>query len=150
MTTNLVTEMVGEGMLATKHAAERHYESVREDVEHARKNLADAQAALVEARATRKAARDKYEDEIRARRKPRQKNIVRRILNEVHGEERSRMEIVEATGLDATTVSSTLTRLRRAGFVNRAGDDYHGKWIATLDGIAFSAGDLPFPKEHRG
>lgn len=150
MSTDLVSEMVGEGMLAEKQAAERRYEFARGRVEQVRAELAKAQADLIAARQERKTAREQYEDDVRARRKPRQRNIVRRIISSVVANPGTRAEIVERTGLDATTVSSTLTRLRRAGFVHRDGTDYAGKWVASPSGLEFMDGDAPFPKEHRG
>ena len=151
MTTNLVTEMVGEGMLAAKQTAEREYEIARGRVEQAKRDLASAQAVLGQARASRQAARIQYEDEVRANRKPRQTNIVRRILDVIQpGNGATRAEIVRRTQLDATTVSSTLTRLRRAGFVTRDGDDFAGLWVATQNGIMWAASNAAFPKEHRG
>ena len=150
MTTNLVTEMVGEGMLANKQSAEREYEQARGRVERAKRDLAEAQVALVAARSARQRARIEYEDEVRSRRKPRQTNIVRRILDVIQpGNPATRAEIVERTGLDPTTVSSTLTRLRRAGFVEREGD-FTGRWVASQDGITWAASNIAFPKEHRG
>lgn len=150
MTTNLVTEMVGEGMLAAKQAAEREYDQARGRVEQAKRELAAAQVALTSARASRQQARIEYEDEVRSRRKPRQTNIVRRILDVIQpGNPATRAEIVERTSLDATTVSSTLTRLRRAGFVQREGD-FAGRWVASEAGTIWAASNAPFPKEHRG
>lgn len=150
MTTNLVTEMVGEGMLAQKQAAEREYEQARGRVEQAKRELAAAQVALSAARSARQQARIEYEDEVRSRRRPRQTNIVRRILDVIQpGNPATRAEIVERTSLDATTVSSTLTRLRRAGFVEREGD-FAGRWVASQDGVIWAASNAAFPKEHRG
>lgn len=150
MSTDVVVEFVGDVAIDRKQTAEREYEIARGRVEQARRDLAAAQVALVQARAERREARAEYEEQVRARRKPRQTNIVRRILAEIAANPMDRKSIVDKTGLDATTVSSTLTRLRRAGFVHRDGTDYAGKWTATPAGVAFRDSDAPFPKEHRG
>jgi predicted transcriptional regulator len=149
MSTNLVVEMVGSGSLDRKISAEREYEVARSRVDQARQELAVAQNALVVARAERRDARNAYEEDARARRKPRQTNIVRRILSQIAESSATRKEIVDETGLDPTTVSSTLTRLRHAGFVERDGSDFAGKWKTTTEGMSFLNSDAPFPKEYR-
>lgn len=147
MSTDILSEMVESGAFEGKQEAERLYIVAQQRVEQAKRDLEIAKADLRQARANRKAARDEYDDEQRARRKPRQTNIVRRILAVLDGNtEQPRQVIIAETGLDATTVSSTLTRLRKAGFVVRDGDGFTGMWRITGEGAAFMNSDAPFPK----
>jgi predicted transcriptional regulator len=147
MSTDILSEMVEHGAFESKQEAERLYIVAQQKVEQSKSDLEIAKADLGQARANRKAARDEYDDEQRARRKPRQKNIVRRILVVLDGnKEQPRQVIIAETGLDATTVSSTLTRLRKAGFVVRDGDGFTGLWRITDKGSAFINSDAPFPK----
>ena len=147
MSTDILSEMVESGAFEGKQEAERLYIVAQQRVEQAKRDLEIAKVDVRQARANRKAARDEYNDEQRARRKPRQTNIVRRILAVLDGNtEQPRQVIIAETGLDATTVSSTLTRLRKAGFVVRDGDGFTGLWRITGEGSAFINSDAPFPK----
>ena len=147
MSTDILSEMVESGAFEGKQEAERLYIVAQQRVEQAKRDLEIAKVDVRQARANRKAARDEYNDEQRARRKPRQTNIVRRILAVLDGNtEQPRQVIIAETGLDATTVSSTLTRLRKAGFVVRDGDGFTGLWRITGKGSAFINSDAPFPK----
>jgi DNA-binding IclR family transcriptional regulator len=135
--------MVESGAFEGKQEAERLYIVAQQRVEQAKRDLEIAKADLRQARANRKAARDEYDDEQRARRKPRQTNILAVLDGNT---EQPRQVIIAETGLDATTVSSTLTRLRKAGFVVRDGDGFTGLWRITGEGSAFINSDAPFPK----
>ena len=147
MGTNILREMVESGAFDSKQEADRMYVLAQQKVEQAKHDLEIAKSDLRDARAKRKEARDHYEEEQRSRRKPRQTNIVRRILAVLDGNtEQPRQVIIAETGLDATTVSSTLTRLRKAGFVVRDGDGFTGLWRITDEGSAFINSDAPFPK----
>jgi predicted transcriptional regulator len=147
MSTDILSEMVETGAFEGKQEAERQYILAVQKVEQIKRDLETAKHELREARASRKAARDDYDDEQRRMRKPRQTNIVRRILTALNGNVAyTRQQIIAETRLDATTVSSTLTRLRKAGFVTRNGDGFTGLWQITSEGSAFITSDAPFPK----
>lgn len=146
MSTDILSEMVESGALGHKQETERLFLVWQQRVAEAQETLDNAKRQLAEARAERKQARIQYEEEQRSRRKPRQTNIVRRILDDLSGGAKPRQDIITDTGLDATTVSSTLTRLRKAGFVARIGDGFTGQWSVTEAGRAFAKSDKPFPK----
>lgn len=142
----LVRTLVNEGPLVAKQEAEREYEVARMDVERAVLALANARHAFGLARTARTEARKEYESTVKAHRKPRQTNIVRRILEDIKRGPATRKQIIESTALDPTTVSTTLTRLKKAGFVSRTGDGFTGKWEITQDGTRFSDSDASMPK----
>ena len=146
MSTDILSEMVESGALGHKQETERLFIIWQQRVVEAQENLEQAKRQLAEARAERKQARIQYEQEQRSRRKPRQTNIVRRILDDLNDGPKPRQEIIASTGLDATTVSSTLTRLRKASFVARLGDNFAGLWTLTEAGRDFAKSDKPFPK----
>jgi predicted transcriptional regulator len=143
---SLITSGDSTGLLEAKQQAERDYEKARADVDRASSALDAARATLSEARNARTEARREWDEMMRSSRKPRQKNIVRRILAEV-SEPKNRRQIIDATELDPTTVSTTLTRLRKAGFVSRVGDGFTGNWTITPEGRAFMESDAPMPKQ---
>lgn len=142
----LVRTLVNEGPLAAKQEAERDYEVARMDVERAVIALSNARHAFALARSARVEARKEYEASVKEQRKPRQTNIVRRILSDVERGPATRKQIIESTALDPTTVSTTLTRLKKAGFVSRSGDGFTGKWEITPAGSEFAESDAPMPK----
>lgn len=142
----LVRTLANEGPLAAKQAAEREVEIAREDVELAIAALAGARKSLTHARAERAASRQDYEASVRMGRKPRQTNIVRRILDDIARGPATRKQLIDSTGLSAATVSTTLTRLRKAEFVTRTGEGFTGKWEITQTGTEFAASDAPMPK----
>lgn len=143
-----VQSFVAGDALTDKQAAERRYDEARAAVTAAQLALADARTAVRDARAEKVKARLRYEDSIRADRKPRQKNVVRRVLESLKGYDngRTRRDIISGTGLDATSVSTTLTRCKRVGFVARSGDEFAGLWVITDAGWAWLESDEPMPK----
>ena len=146
MSTDILSEMVESGALGHKQETERLFLLWQQRVAEAQETLDNAKRQLAAARTERKQARVQYEQEQRSRRKPRQTNIVRRILDDLNDGPKQRQDIIASTGLDATTVSSTLTRLRKASFVARLGDNFAGLWTLTEAGRDFAKSDKPFPK----
>lgn len=147
-TTDVVTAFVQEtDALSAKQTAERRYEEARAAVLRAQDDLATARTALREARAERAQARQSFEDAMRTQRKPRQRNVVRRILETMvnAGNGLTRRQIIEISGLDATSVSTTLTRCKRAGFVVRDGE-FTGLWVLTGAGSDWLHSEAPMPK----
>lgn len=147
MTTDAISSFMDvQRPLDEKQDAERKYEEARAAVVDAQKALADARAAVKEARTERSLARARYEDAQRAKRKPRQQNVVRRVLAAVESSPATRKQIIERSGLDATSVSTTLTRCKRVGFVNRDGDDFVGLWAITDAGREWKNSDRRMPE----
>lgn len=146
----LVESLVGDstGLLERKQDAERAYEQARADVERAQLALSRARADMVEARTLRAEARKEWDETMRATRKPRQKNIVRRILSSLEGYDngRTRNEIIKATEIDATSVSTTLTRCKKAGFVSRDDVGFAGLWVITAEGLRWLNSEEPMPQ----
>jgi len=146
----LVESLVGDatGLLDRKQEAERVYEQARAEVERAQITLSRARADMNEARTLRAEARKEWHETVRASRKPRQKNIVRRVLASLKGYDTgaTRKEIIQLTGIDPTSVSTTLTRCKKAGFVVRDGEDFSGLWVITKAGWEWLDSDAPMPQ----
>jgi DNA-binding IclR family transcriptional regulator len=143
-----VEEFIAVDSLSAKQAAERNYDEARDAVSRALLSVDAARTALKEARAEKVRARQEYDDAIKENRKPRQKNVVRRVLDSLSHERAglTRKSVIEKSGLDATSVSTTLTRCKRAGFVSRDGDDFVGLWVLTDAGAAWLDSEEPMPK----
>lgn len=149
-TTDVVTAFVQEtDALSAKQAAERKYEEARGALIRAQDDLDAARTMLREARGERAHARNNFEEAMRTQRKPRQRNVVRRILDVLQdaGTGLTRRQIIEMSGLDATSVSTTLTRCKRAGFVSRDGENFTGMWVITEAGDEWRRGETPMPKQ---
>jgi len=147
MTTDTVRTFITTGALGYKQDAERRYEECRQAVADAEQALTTAREDVREARAERQKAREQYDAFVKANRKPRQTNVVRRVLQrlEAGNTGMTRQQIIRETELEAASVSTTLTRCKRAGFVKRDGEDFAGLWILTEAGRDWLHSNLPMP-----
>jgi len=148
VTTEAITEFMNVDYLGYKQDAERRYENARKSLAEAQDALDAARAEVRDARKERGEARSKYAEHIKASRKPRQKDVVRRVLKALWDKPEgiTRQDIIKMSELEAASVSTTLTRCKRAGFVTRDGDDFVGLWNITDSGRDWLHSNKPMPK----